>query len=63
MPLLEGHLKRRVVEKDVGILELAVEAALHPVHAKEDTVAVLVSGKDQYCCSDAARTAAIGEGI
>ena len=63
MPLLEGNLKRRIVEEDIGILEFAVEAALHPLHAKQDTVAVLVPGKYQDGCSGAAGTAAIGEGI
>ena len=63
MPLLEGHVERRIVEKDIGILELDVEAVLHPLHAKQDTVAVLISGKHQDGCSGAARSAATGEGM
>ena len=63
MPLLEGHVERPIVEEDIGILELVVEAVLHSLHAKQYTVAVLISSKHQDGCSGAARSAATGEGM
>lgn len=60
-PLAEKVAKRCIVQEDVGVLEFMIEAPLHPLHAEQNTIAVLIPGHHQNGSPCSPATAAAGQ--